>query len=266
MIASDKIRLPSPAQSTGRPHILSGLLLLLAGASACGGDDAYSFDPTATTYELQDPVTITTDTEGVAHMSGKAELDVFYAQGYQQARDDLFALDVIRREGVGTLAEVFGEDGALTDFQSRTFGFRRLAERTTEYYRENEPDLYSQLVAFVSGANRRVEEVLASEAPMPPEYETRGFTPTLFALTDPLAIGTRYLFGLSSSLENEVLSSLLPVLGVPDSLPIFAPGTSAFYSDDRSANAAAVSSSTNGKSAGLEPRGEQPLIWQSCVA
>lgn len=253
MIACDKVRLPRPGQSLGLPHKLSGLLLLLAGASACGGDDAYTFDPTATTYELQDPVTITTDTEGVAHISGKTELDVFYAQGYQQARDDLFALDVIRREGVGTLAEVFGEDGASTDFQSRTFGFRRLAERTTEYYRENEPDLYAQLVAFVSGANRRVVEVLASEAPMPPEYETRGFAPTPFLLTDPLAIGTRYLFGLSSSLENEVLSSLLPILGVPDSLPIFAPGTSAFYSDDRSANAASVSGSTNGKSAGLEP-------------
>jgi penicillin amidase len=251
MLACEKIGVLSPGQSIGLSRKLSGLLLL-ACASACGGDDAYSFDPTATTYELQDPVTITTDTEGVAHVSGKTELDVFYAQGYQQARDNLFALDVIRREGVGTLAEVFGEDGASTDFQSRTFGFRRLAERTTEHYRENEPNLYAQLVAFVSGVNRRVEEVLSSEAPMPPDYETLGFAPTSFAVADPLAIGTRYLFGLSTSLENEVLSSLLPVLGVPDSLPVFAPGTSAFYSDGASAKATPVPGSTHSKSAKLE--------------
>lgn len=254
MIAELKVRSESLFLANGLPGLLIALLLMAAGASGCGDDYGYSFDPTATTYELQNPVSITTDTEGVPHISGRTELDVSYAQGYQQAREDLFALDIIRREGVGTLAEVLGEAGALTDFQSRTFGFRRLAERTTEYYRENEPDLYASLVAFVSGVNRRIEEVLASEAPTPPEYTSLGTVPTRFDLVDPLAIGTRYLFGLSNSLENEVLSSLLPLLGVPDSLPIFAPGTNAFYSDDVSAKGAPPPGVTHNPSAGaLEP-------------
>ncbi len=258
MIAYWRVRFQSPTL-VGLTGKLLALLLMAAGASGCSEDDGYSFDPAATTYELQDPVSITTDTEGVAHISGRTELDVSYAQGYQQAREDLFALDIIRREGAGTLAEVLGEAGAQTDFQSRTFGFRRLAERTIEYYRENEPDLYASLVAFVSGVNRRIEEVLASEAPMPSEYASLGIAPTRFAVADPLAIGTRYLFGLSSSLENEVLSSLLPVLGVPDSLPIFAPGTSAFYSDDVSANGAPVPGATRHESVARLERFHGPL-------
>src|ERR1700677_4206036 len=57
---------------------------------------------------LRQPVDILVDHWGVPHIYAKNEADLFFAQGFNVARDRLFQIDLWRRRGLGELAEVFG--------------------------------------------------------------------------------------------------------------------------------------------------------------
>lgn len=74
------------------------LLLPLAAAAA----------PAALTLAapgLGQPVEIIKDHWGVSHIYAKSEEDLFFAQGYNAARDRLFQLEMWRRQATGTVAE-----------------------------------------------------------------------------------------------------------------------------------------------------------------
>ena len=58
---------------------------------------------------LQESVTVTRDEMGVPHIQAKNEHDLYIAQGYIQAQDRLFHMDLSRRQASGTLSEVVGE-------------------------------------------------------------------------------------------------------------------------------------------------------------
>src|ERR1700704_5570595 len=51
---------------------------------------------------------IRVDRWGVPHIYARSEADLFYAQGFNAARDRLFQIDLWRRRGLGQLSEVFG--------------------------------------------------------------------------------------------------------------------------------------------------------------
>src|SRR5262252_7454489 len=57
---------------------------------------------------LRQPVEILVDRWGVPHIYAKNEPDLFFAQGFNAARDRLFQIDLWRRRGLGHLSEVFG--------------------------------------------------------------------------------------------------------------------------------------------------------------
>ena len=88
-----------------------------------------------------DTVTILRDRWGVPHIftSGRDAGDrAAYANGYAQAEDRLFEMDVLRRAGTGRLAEMLGSGYLLMDEVVRRDGFtavergrffRRLAAR-----------------------------------------------------------------------------------------------------------------------------------------
>jgi penicillin G amidase len=63
---------------------------------------------TISLQELQQPVQILIDRWGVPHIYAKNEADLFFAQGFNAARDRLFQIDLWRRRGLGQLAEIFG--------------------------------------------------------------------------------------------------------------------------------------------------------------
>ena len=55
--------------------------------------------------------------------------DLFFAQGFVQAQDRFFEMDVRRHITAGRLSEMFGEDTLETDKVVRTLGWRRVAEQ-----------------------------------------------------------------------------------------------------------------------------------------
>jgi len=52
------------------------------------------------------------------------EADLFFAQGYNVARDRLFQLEMWRRQATGTVAEILGKKGLKRDIGNRLFLFR----------------------------------------------------------------------------------------------------------------------------------------------
>jgi penicillin G amidase len=61
------------------------------------------------------PVTIASDRYGLNHILAENEQDLFYAQGFNAARERLWQIDLWRRRGLGLLAEVLGPGFAAQD-------------------------------------------------------------------------------------------------------------------------------------------------------
>ena len=69
---------------------------------------------------LNSPVEIFTDNYGVPHIFAENESDLFFAAGYQTARDRLFQLSLVISASRGTLASFFGNDFLNDDIYLRT--------------------------------------------------------------------------------------------------------------------------------------------------
>src|SRR5580698_10899301 len=73
---------------------------------------------------LSQPVEIIKDRWGVSHIYAKNEGDLFFAQGYNVARDRLFQLELWRRQATGTVAEILGRKELKRDIGNRLFMYR----------------------------------------------------------------------------------------------------------------------------------------------
>ncbi len=143
---------------------------------------------------LSEPVQVTTDRNGVRHLTAANDLDLARAQGWVHARDRFFQMDVTRRQVSGDLAELLGSSVLGSDIQSRTIGLRRAAERSASVLTPTERAL---LEAFADGVNAW----LASQ-PLPREYgileltQARPWTPV-----DSLVIGKAIAANLSLDID-----------------------------------------------------------------
>ena len=70
---------------------------------------------------LKTPVEIIIDRWGVPHIRAESEDDLFFAQGFNAARDRLWQLDLWRKRGLGLLAADFGPGYLAQDYASRLF-------------------------------------------------------------------------------------------------------------------------------------------------
>src|SRR5579885_1729946 len=73
---------------------------------------------------LHHPVEIVRDRNGVSHIYAGDEHDLFFAQGYNAARDRLFQLELWRRQATGTVSELLGPRELQRDIGARLFKYR----------------------------------------------------------------------------------------------------------------------------------------------
>lgn len=103
---------------------------------------------------LQYPVEIIRDTYGIPHIYGRTITDVAFAEGYAEASDRLFEMDMFRHIADGTLTEYFGAGPNNTvlneDIHSRMMGFYNVAQIV---YAQTSPDLQAILQSFCNGVN-----------------------------------------------------------------------------------------------------------------
>jgi penicillin amidase len=148
---------------------------------------------------LERPVEIRIDRWGIPHIYAETTHDVFYAQGWNAARDRLWQLDLWRKRGLGRLAEDFGPDYVAQDRAARLFLYRGSIDDEWAVYG---PDARTWTEAWVEGLNAYVAQVLAGEAEMPVEFGLTGTRPELWTAEELDRIRSH---GLSNNAESETL-------------------------------------------------------------
>jgi len=150
---------------------------------------------------LSQPVEIVKDHWGVSHIYAKSEEDLFFAQGYNAARDRLFQLEVWRRQATGTLAEVLGKNALKRDIANRLFTFRgNLSEELNWYH----PHGAAIVTAFVKGVNAYIDQTGRNPELLSPEFKMLGIRPGKWT---PAIVISRFN-GLRSNLDEEMNTAL----------------------------------------------------------
>lgn len=184
------------------------LVLLVAGLSSGVGLQVRGSFP-QTTGELQiaglsGPVEVRRDAQGIAHLYADTAEDLFLAQGFVQAQDRFWEMDVRRHITSGRLSELFGASQVDTDAFIRTMGWRRVAEQELSLL---SPASRRYLEAHAAGVNA----YLASRSPdqLSLEYAVLDLTgdvgqPEPWTPVDSIAWLKAMAWDLGSNLDSEI--------------------------------------------------------------
>lgn len=151
----------------------------------------------ADSRSVREPVEIVRDKYGVSHIYAKNPRDLFFAQGYNAARDRLWQLDQWRRRGEGRMAEQFGMRFVAADRAARLFLYRGDLDAEFASYHPQGKEI---LTAFAGGINAFIDETKAEPAKLPIEFQLTGSEPGYWSPTSSLI----RIFGLTRNLTSEV--------------------------------------------------------------
>lgn len=156
--------------------VLAGLLLAVGGGAGdlLAGERGAAPADTLLHPGLEEPVEIRKDRWGISHIYAETEEDLFFAQGWNAARDRLFQLEIWRRRATGTVAEILGPRAVERDRGARLFRFRGDLERELSHYH---PRGGMIVRAFVRGINAYIEETRKNPELLPLEFELLGIRP-----------------------------------------------------------------------------------------
>jgi penicillin amidase len=171
---------------------------------------------------LAKPAEIVVDRWGIPHVYAATEEDLFFAQGWNAARDRLWQLDLWRRQGEGRLAEAFGPRFVEQDRAARLFLYRGDLDAELRSYH---PRARSILAAFTRGINAYVDLTGRRPEMLGVEFRLTGARPGRWSLTTPLV----RLFGLTRNAGRELrLARLVRAIGPQGAarLSLFEPPTS----------------------------------------
>jgi penicillin amidase len=146
---------------------------------------------------LERPVEILQDRWGISHIYAETEHDLFFAQGYNAARDRLFQLELWRRQATGTVAEILGPRELKRDIGTRLFMFRQNLSEELAYYH---PRGEAIVRAFVDGINAYIDQANRAPDRLPLELRLLGIRPQPWT---PAVVISRHQ-GLLGNITEEI--------------------------------------------------------------
>jgi penicillin amidase len=148
--------------------VVSSLAVTFAAAAAAQETDRLDV------AGLDRPVEILVDRWGIAHIYAETEHDLFFAQGWNAARDRLFQLELWRRQATGTVAEILGPREIRRDLGTRLFRFRGDLEQELSHYHPRGVQIVG---AYVDGINAYVAQANGDPEGLPIEFRLLGIRP-----------------------------------------------------------------------------------------
>ena len=200
-------------------YVLLGLVILLAaGFFWIKQKHSPTYSGELKLAGLSAPVDVRFDNFGVPHIEASSAEDAYQALGYIHAMDRLFQMEMMRRVGTGTLAELLGPGLVNIDKFFRTLGIPQHAKWSTETWMSKEQladkemlnnnnslspeqkQMRKSVEAYIKGVNAFIE---AGKLPL--EYTLLGSKPREFTLNDMHAIVGYMSFTFASALKTDPL-------------------------------------------------------------
>lgn len=172
------------------------LLLVYASYAAAGMHAAANTGGRLTGMPLHAPVRIYRDGRDFPHIRAADDRDVFFAEGFAQASDRLFQMDLFRRYVYGRLSEVLGPIQLSTDEAMRAYDVHDIVDR--EWSALDTSDRRT-LVAFSEGVNSAMRT-----QPLPVEFRLLLYRPDPWTPRDSLAVTLAMSASLGDTAENVV--------------------------------------------------------------
>jgi penicillin amidase len=170
------------------------LILIFAGNIFFGMHAVARTDGTVSGLALHKPVSILRDARGIPHIRASDEHDLFFAQGYVEASDRLFQMDLTRRYITGTLAEVLGGNALASDEGERAIPIAQMVAAQWAGLPQRERD---SLQAFSEGVNAAIER-----EPTPVEFRILFYHPKPWTPQDSLAVGMATVLDLTDTWDD----------------------------------------------------------------
>lgn len=180
----------------------------------------YQFEPTYS-GEIE-MVGLSADTEvyfddfGIPHIYASNAKDAYMALGYVHAQDRLFQMEMTRRVGTGTLAELLGEDLVEVDKFFRTLGLPKHAEWSTqEWNKAGNSEWKSAADAYIKGVNHFIQQ-----GKLPIEYSLLGSKPREFTINDIHAITGYMSFTFAMAMKTDPIVTYMARKLGPDYMKV----------------------------------------------
>ncbi|MGZ4458982.1 MAG: penicillin acylase family protein, partial [Nocardioidaceae bacterium] len=153
-----------PRSGRWATYVAAGLVLAIIAALVAGVVVVRrSFPQTDGSIDvpgLDGKVQVLRDGHGIPQVYAGSSHDLFYAQGYVQAQDRFFQMDVRRHITAGRLSELFGRPALKSDMYIRTMGWREVAEKELSLLK---PKTLRYLEAFSAGVNAYIHSHTPSQ-------------------------------------------------------------------------------------------------------
>ena len=156
---------------------LTGFSFWLVTVPASGATDEVSL------AGLGGGVKVCFDNHSIPHIYARSWPDAARVLGYLHASERLWQMDLFRRQGSGTVAEILGPGALESDLLIRQLGIRRSCEAV---WNSNQVPalLRAELIAYAEGVNARIAEL--GEKGLPAPFQKLGYRPAPWTPVDTL--------------------------------------------------------------------------------
>ncbi|MEX3101285.1 MULTISPECIES: penicillin acylase family protein [unclassified Streptomyces] len=158
---------------------------------------------------LSGPVEVKRDGYGIPQIYASSDADLFMAQGYVQAQDRFYEMDVRRHMTSGRLSEMFGKGLVEKDEFLRTLGWDRVAKQ--EYDKVLSASTKKYLQAYAKGVNAYLKGKSGEDISL--EYAALGFTndykPAEWTPVDSVSWLKAMAWDLRGNMKDEIDRALM---------------------------------------------------------
>lgn len=158
---------------------------------------------------LSGPVDVKRDSYGIPQIYASSDADLFMAQGYVQAQDRFYEMDVRRHMTSGRLSEMFGKGQVKNDEFLRTLGWDRVAQK--EYDTTLSASTKKYLQAYAKGVNAYLKGKDGKDISL--EYAALGFEnnykPQEWTPVDSIAWLKAMAWDLRGNMQDEIDRALM---------------------------------------------------------